>query len=170
MVQAEDGALYTIDLVAVAALNRAAALTAAFGVLLEQRNHVSDAAILRIQLDKALQFSALWMVRETSEAATAILRGERVRDLTDREGKKLTDARLVELFALQKDWVPRFTKRLAGSYTSPTPMLPLQPSRSPPGRRRQRGRRPPSGHALVQPVSRVQIQCTPTFDPVLVVN
>jgi len=56
MMGAADGALYTIDIVAVAALNRSYALTAGFGVLIERRYLVLAAGILRMQLDHGLRF------------------------------------------------------------------------------------------------------------------
>jgi hypothetical protein len=105
---------YTIDLVAIAALNRAAALTAAFGLLIERRNLVSAAAILRMQLDSALRFSALWRVVDPHAAASAILKGTRINRLKDRDGQKLTDARLQELMSTEKDWVPEVYEKTSG--------------------------------------------------------
>jgi len=114
MMAAADGALYTIDIVAIAALNRSYALTAAFGLLIERRNLVSAAGILRMQLDNALRFSALWHVPDPDEAARQILRGVRVKDLKDRSGQKLTDARLQDLAKEEGDWVPGVYKKASG--------------------------------------------------------
>jgi hypothetical protein len=121
MMAAADGALYTIDIVAIAALNRSYALTAAFGLLIERRNLVSAAGILRMQLDNALRFSALWHVPNADEAARQILRGVRVKNLKDRSGQRLTDAHLQELAKEDqelakedKDWVPEVYEKASG--------------------------------------------------------
>lgn len=105
---------YTIDLVAIAALNRATALTAAFGLLIERKNLVSAAAILRMQLDNALRFSALWRVDDPHSTASAILKGTRINRLQDRDGQRLTDSRLQELMSADKDWVPEVYEKASG--------------------------------------------------------
>jgi hypothetical protein len=114
MLEAGGGALYTIDIVAIAALNRALSLTSSFGLLLERRNFVSAAVLLRVQLDNALRFSALWRVANPDEIARQIIKGTSVRDILDREGKKLTDRRLVELFEKDKSWVPEVYEKTSG--------------------------------------------------------
>jgi len=114
MMSAADGAMYTVDIVAIAALNRASALTAALGVLIERRNLVSAAGILRMQLDNALRFSAIWHVADPHEASRQILRGVRVKDLKDKSGQKLTDARLQELAKQDSDWVPEVYEKASG--------------------------------------------------------
>jgi|SRR6056297_1664369 len=46
--------------------------------------------------------------------ALAVLGGERVRDLKDRDGKKMTDAYLVAKLGREFDWVPRVYERTSG--------------------------------------------------------
>jgi hypothetical protein len=114
MLEAGGGALYSIDIVAIAALNRALSVSAGFESLLTARNFVSAAALLRMQLDTALRFSAFWRVTNPDEAARRIVRGVAVRDLRDRHGQRLTDRRLVELFEAEKDWVPEVYEKTSG--------------------------------------------------------
>lgn len=114
MLKAGGGALYAIDVVAIAALNRALSLTAAFGMLLEHRTFVSAAALLRLQLDNALRLSALWRVKDPDDVARQVIKGVPARTIAGRDGKKLTDRRLIELFEAEKDWVPAVYEKASG--------------------------------------------------------
>jgi hypothetical protein len=97
MVRARGGAIYAVDLVAVAALRRSLGQSAAFRLLRERRLFPSAAVLLRTQLDSALLFSSLWYVSDPEALTHEIIRGEAVHGLLDRSGQKLTDRRLAEL-------------------------------------------------------------------------
>lgn len=114
MLRAHGGALYAVDLVAIAALRRSLSQSAAFRCLIERRMFPSAAILLRTQLDSALRFSAFWQVPDPESFARGIIRGEHVRDFKDSAGKKLTDRRLVELQAEDSDWVPEVYDRTSG--------------------------------------------------------
>lgn len=114
MLRAHGGALFVVDLVAIAALRRSLSQSAAFRCLIERKMFPSAAILLRTQLDSALRFSAFWHVADPEPLARGIIRGEHVRDFADRTGRKLTDRRLVELQHEDSDWVPEVYDRTSG--------------------------------------------------------
>jgi hypothetical protein len=114
MTEAYGGALYWMDLFAYGALNRSKAQLAGFTQLIRARNLVCAGALLRLQLDTALRFSAAWLVQDPHAFALAVMRGTRVRDLADRTGRKMTDAYLVQCLSRQFDWVSRVYERTSG--------------------------------------------------------
>jgi hypothetical protein len=114
MAQAYGGAFYGMDLLAYGALNRSKAHLAGFAQMIRARNLVCAGAVLRLQLDTALRFSAAWLVPDPHAFAFEVLRGTRVRDLADRAGRKMTDAYLVQSLSRQFDWVSRVYERTSG--------------------------------------------------------
>ena len=108
------GALYGMDLLAAGALNRSRAHIAGFRQLLAAKNLICTGALLRLQLDTALRFHAAFLVEQPHDFARAVLSGRRVRDLKDRDGRKMTDAYLVKKLGQEFDWVPRVYQRTSG--------------------------------------------------------
>lgn len=95
ILKAAGGKLYPLDLLTIAVMNRSVALLTGFCDLLEKRNFVAAAPLLRMQLDNLLRFHAAWLVDKPHDFAMSVFQGERIRDLKDRNGKKMTDAYLV---------------------------------------------------------------------------
>lgn len=114
MFEAFGGAMYGMDLLAAGALNRSKAHIAGFRQLVQVKNLICAGALLRLQLDTALRFHAAFLVEQPHDFATAVLRGERVRDLKDRNGKKMTDTYLVEMLGREFSWVPCVYERTSG--------------------------------------------------------
>lgn len=114
MFEAFGGALYGMDLLAAGALNRSKAHIAGFRQLVGAKNLICAGAVLRLQLDTALRFYASFLVGEPHDFALSVLGGKRVRDLKDRDGKRLTDAYLVERLGQEFEWVPRVYDRTSG--------------------------------------------------------
>lgn len=105
MATAGRGKLFPLDLLAWAAANRATGLSAAFRLLVEGRNYLTAAALLRLQLDTALRLMAAWQVADPHEFAKQVLAGKHVRKCQDRHGQPLTDSRLVEIASSEAPWV-----------------------------------------------------------------
>lgn len=114
MFEAFGGAMYGMDLLAAGALNRSKAHIAGFRALLEARNLICAGALLRLQLDTAMRFYAAFLVDQPHDFALAVLRGERVRNIEDRDGRKMTDAYLVQKLGEEFAWVPRVYERTSG--------------------------------------------------------
>jgi hypothetical protein len=96
---------FPLDFLAVAALNRSLCLIQGFCSLLEARNMVAAAPLLRMQLDNCLRFSAAWLVQEPHQFAMAVLQGTPIRKLKDKDGKILHDKYLVEKLTAEYPWV-----------------------------------------------------------------
>lgn len=114
MFEAFGGALYGMDLLAAGALNRSKAHIAGFRTLIDAKNLICAGALLRLQLDTAMRFFAAFLVERPHDFAIAILRGEKVRDLKDRSGKRMTDAYLSQKLGEEYEWVPRVYERTSG--------------------------------------------------------
>ena len=114
MLAAYGGAFYGMDFLAVGALNRSQAHIAGFRMLLGARNLICAGALLRLQLDTAMRFHAAFLVEKPHDFALAVLDGQRVRDLKDRNGSRMTDAYLARKLGEEYEWVPRVYERTSG--------------------------------------------------------
>lgn len=114
MYEAYDHAMYGLDFLAGAALNRTMANIDAFTSLIRARNLVIAGALLRIQLDTALRFYAAFLVDKPHDFALAVLRGERIDKLKDMKGNRLTDRHLVNLLSQEFPWINRVYQATSG--------------------------------------------------------
>jgi len=114
MFAAYNGAVYGLDMYAYGAIKRSIANCSAFRLLLNNRNIISAASILRLQLDNALRFYASFIVSKPHDFAMAVLGGTPVRDLKDRNGKKMRDQYLVDCLSKEYPWIPRVYKETSG--------------------------------------------------------
>ncbi len=64
MSEAYEGAIYPMDLLAAAVLNRSLYLIHGISRLVLDRNYISAVPLLRLQLDNVLRFHAAWLVDE----------------------------------------------------------------------------------------------------------
>jgi hypothetical protein len=114
MYEAYDYAMYGLDFLAGAALNRTMANIDAFTSLIRARNLVIAGSLLRIQLDTALRFYAAFQVDKPHDFALAVLRGERIDKLKDMKGERLTDRHLVNLLSQEFSWVDHVYQATSG--------------------------------------------------------
>ncbi len=114
MMKAAGGAGYLLDLLAVAALNRSANLHAGFTKLIESKNFLSAAVLLRAQLDNCLRFYAVFLVPNPHDFALAIFGGTPVRKLKSWDGKCMTDAYLVSELSKHHSWISHVYKHASG--------------------------------------------------------
>lgn len=114
MLGESDSRIFPLDLLASDAVKRGVSAAAAIKVLVESWNMVSARSLLRAHLDTALRFSAAWLVENPHEFATLAISGQPINKLKDREGKALTDMRLVEIRS--RDWprLPEIYENLSG--------------------------------------------------------
>ena len=73
MYTAYASALYPLDLLAAAAFSRSLAQCSGFRALIEARNYICAASILRLQIDTALRFFAAFLVDNPHEFAGSVL-------------------------------------------------------------------------------------------------
>jgi len=112
---ADEGRVFSTDLVALGAARRTYALIDGFVALLRQRNPLCCGALLRLQLDTAMRFYACWLVDKPEEVALALLNDRHLDKIKSREGKRLADAYLHEQLSKQYgDWVSRVYGNTSG--------------------------------------------------------
>lgn len=114
MLGEKNSPIFPLDLMAFGAVKRSLSLTSAMQLMVESRNMVCSRALLRLHIDTSLRFSAAWMVEEPHDFASKVLGGARIDKIKDREGKSLTDARLVEVRSAGNCWLPAVYKHLSG--------------------------------------------------------
>jgi hypothetical protein len=107
MIEAYDGAMYALDLFISGALNRSAALSDGFKSLVKSKNLICAGAILRLQIDTAIRIFAGTLVDDTNRFVSDVLKGQHIRNLKDRDGKKMTDRYLVEKLSDEYSWLPK---------------------------------------------------------------
>jgi hypothetical protein len=105
---------FTLDFLAIATLNRSLCLVAGFCTLIESKNIVAAAPLLRMQLDNCLRFSAAWIVDKPHEFASQVLGGVPIRKLKDRAGRPMTDRYLLERLAVQYPWLTSVYEHSSG--------------------------------------------------------
>jgi hypothetical protein len=102
MIKAYDGAIYPIDLLAIAVLHRSQALIEGFCKMVEDRNFDCAAPLIRLKLDNCLRFYASFIVKDPHGFAMDVVGGKHIRKLKDRDGNNMTDAHLVEKLSGEK--------------------------------------------------------------------
>jgi hypothetical protein len=112
--EADGCKLFSLDFLAVAAINRSLSNSAAFTQLVRAQNYLAAASLVRLQLDTFLRFFASYLVNDPHDFATSVLGGAEVRKLKDRSGKPMTDRHLVDSVAAEFPWVPNVYKQTSG--------------------------------------------------------
>ncbi|MFZ1073386.1 MAG: hypothetical protein WAO21_08110 [Verrucomicrobiia bacterium] len=114
MMDADGGALFPVDLLANAVLHRSINLVRGYATLVEQRNWICAAPLLRLQLDNCLRFYAVFIVEKPHDFAMKVFEGVAIRKMKDRTGNLMKDAYLVEKLSQQHPWVARVYERTSG--------------------------------------------------------
>jgi len=114
MLEAYERALYPLDLLAIAAMNRSLNLLDGFCMLIESKNFIAAAPLVRLQVDNALRFSAAFLVQEPHKFAIEVLKGTPIRKLQSRDNKKMTDRYLVEKMTEEFPWLPNVYEHTSG--------------------------------------------------------
>ena len=114
MFSAGKGNMFSIDLVAIGAIKRTFSNTEGFITLIEAKNMSSARALLRVQLDTLMRFSAIWLVDSPYDFAHEIIAGKHIRDIKDKMGKKMTDRYLVEMLTKKYPWMKDVYDNLCG--------------------------------------------------------
>lgn len=114
LAEADGGSIYPVDLLANAVLHRSTNLVRGFALLVEKRNFICAAPLLRLQIDNCLRFYAVFIVKSPHDFAMEVLKGTQVRKLKDKTGALMTDAYLVSQLTKVYPWVARVYERTSG--------------------------------------------------------
>jgi hypothetical protein len=115
MMKADGNArIFPLDMLALAVLNRSLNLIPAFVYLIESKNFIAAAPLLRLQIDNCIRFHAAWLVDHPHEFALAVLKGDHICKLKAKNGRPMTDRFLLENFAKEFRWVTKVYERTSG--------------------------------------------------------
>jgi hypothetical protein len=109
-----SGGFDPMALFSYAALKRTLFLLDGFTHMIDDRNFVCAGALLRVQLDTALRFHAVFLVKDPRKFGESVLTGTKVSALLDREGHKLTDRHLAGRAATEFTWVTSVYEQASG--------------------------------------------------------
>jgi hypothetical protein len=114
--QAHDGDVYMTDLWFDTTMNRSILPIEGFATMTEARNGYCALAMVRLHIDTAARLFAISRVANPDDFVLRVMRGEQINKLTDRDGKRMTDAHLVELLAKDnREWIKRVYDTTSGN-------------------------------------------------------
>ncbi len=105
MLTADNGKFYPVDMFCNTILNRSISLLKGFISQIKEKNFISAAPILRLQLDNLLRLSAVWQVENPHDFASDIMGGKQVNEIKNREGEKMYDKLLARNLEKDFPWV-----------------------------------------------------------------
>jgi hypothetical protein len=114
MLEAFGGALYPVDILAVAVLNRSIDLLQGFSLLMRANNYLAAAPLVRLQLDNLLRLKAVWLVSNPHEFVMKVMKGTPIRKLKDADDNKMHDAYLVQKLESEVPWIRRLYQSTSG--------------------------------------------------------
>ena len=114
MIEAYEGAMYPVDLLATGMLKRTISTIAGFKLLVKSLNMVCARTILRTQIDSALRFFSVFLVKDPHAYSLKILGGEQINRMKDANGKQMKDAYLAKKLSKEYPWLPTVYSNLSG--------------------------------------------------------
>lgn len=112
--KADDGAMFGLDFVAYAVIQRSLSLSAAVVKLAEENNFLSAASLVRLQLDSCLRMHGAWLVDKPHDFARSMLKGNPVKKQKASTGDLLTDQFLVGSLKKEFPWIERVYRECSG--------------------------------------------------------
>lgn len=109
-----EGKLFPADILFLASCDRAIQVLDGFSLLMKNGNYSCCMALFRLQLDTVLRMYGITKTKDIHESAHRVICGTKLSDIKDSSGKKLRDAYLVELFAVDNSWVTDVYKICSG--------------------------------------------------------
>ena len=110
----QGSALFKLDILAIAVLDRSLALLRGFCDLVEGRNMIAAAPLLRCQMDNGLRFFAATLVENPHDFALKVHKGNPINKQKDRSGKPMTDSYLVQQLTTKVPWVKSLYHQASG--------------------------------------------------------
>ena len=114
MLEAYNRSMFPVDLMALGAIKRTISTMAGLKLLIQATNMVCTRTILRVQIDTALRFFAIFCVDDPHLFSTEVLSGKQINKMQDSRGKFMSDSYLVSRLSNKYPWLPRVYKNLSG--------------------------------------------------------
>lgn len=112
--KADDGNVFELDFLAIGAWRRALALLRGFRLLIKDRNFLSAAPLVRLQLDTALRIFAGTLADDPQSFAAEIRDGKPINQIKDCNGQFMRDAYLVDKLSGIYPWVQNVYSQMSG--------------------------------------------------------
>ena len=96
MSKAGNSNLYVVDILFASAFTRFAKVSMGIRTLIEQRNFICAAPLVRLQLDTVLRLFAASLVDDKNSFFERMLRAQPIRRIKDRDGNYMTDSYLLD--------------------------------------------------------------------------
>ena len=107
ILSADESRLFGVDLVVLAVMHRSLSLMDGFVLMLEHRNPLCAAPLIRLQIDSIMRLYACCLVDEPHSIALKLLEGTPLNKIKSRDGRPLRDAHLREKLSEIYPWVSR---------------------------------------------------------------
>ncbi len=114
ILEADGGREFPLDFLARAVVNRSLYLIEGFAVMVELRNYLCAAPLIRLQLDSVLRFFATSLVDDPHAIALQMLAGQQLGRLKSKDGQRLTDRYLHEQLTKLYPWASSVYERTSG--------------------------------------------------------
>lgn len=101
ILRADAGNMFTLDILAISVLNRSLCLLTGFCDLIEAKNFIAAAPLLRLQLDNLLRFHGAWLADNPHSFSEEVLKGTHIKKLKDKLGNYMTDRYLLDQIAIE---------------------------------------------------------------------
>lgn len=96
------------------ALKRSLSTMEGIKILIENKNFTSAAPLCRMYLDNLIRLHAFSLCDNPDNVALEILSGKRIKDLMDRNGKRMFDNYLVDSLSEDYSWITNVYERTSG--------------------------------------------------------
>lgn len=96
------------------AVKRTSSLAVGFCAMVETKNTLCAAALLRLQIDTAMRVHGLSLVADASAAGEELMNGQSFDKLVSRDGEKLRDAVLHKSLSKKYQWVSKAYEDASG--------------------------------------------------------
>lgn len=103
---ADTETLYHADFVAFGVMQRSTALIDGFALLVEHKNALAAAPLLRLQIDSVIRFNACWLVDDSTKITNALWDDRPLNKVKDRTGQRMTDSYLARAISDRYPWLP----------------------------------------------------------------
>lgn len=114
MLDPEKTILYSFDQIAIAVMDRSLSVIFGFTSHIREENFICAGALLRLHLDSLLRFHAGFIVEDQKEFSMKVLKGERIDQMLDKNGKKMSDTYLSKELTKEYPWVKGIYERSSG--------------------------------------------------------
>ncbi|ENM3843933.1 hypothetical protein EFU12_003383, partial [Vibrio cholerae] len=114
IMEADSSKMYPLDFLFLAAINRSKCNLHAVINLIRERNYISAAPFLRMQVDSILRLAASTLVDDPHDFAMKVLSGKSVSKIKSKDNQNLQDWYLLKMFNPKFPWMEMVYKNCSG--------------------------------------------------------